>query len=424
MIRSSSVLGPQDSAVFIRRIALSLVVFFLLGPGEVTGLAQAPVAGFQNTLSTQAGLTVDDWSALERGAVVVRLLPAADKREVRIYGLTRVQGTPDVVVKAFQESMVQQKNESLLSKGKFSNPPTLGDVETLSLEHSDIEDLKACVVGKCELKMSAAMIGRFQREVNWHSLDYESQANGLYREMLMDYVRDYQTRGDAALIEYHDQRRAVLVRDEQQALFDRMLYLHDFAPEFANYLKLFPSSELPNVQSHISWTKVKFGFKPVIIVTHVVTYQPPHSRQVLTVSKQLYANHYLDSSLAMTAVISTPTSTRDDSYLLYTNYSRSDSLTGSFSRLRRGLVETESVENLNALLQQTRANLHVESANQSGSNPTVRNYPITEWLIPGIRLYVWLFALIALGAFILLNRRKARSGHRRSTIPAAEVSED
>lgn len=424
MIRSSSASGHQDSAVYIRPIALSLVIFFLLGPGEVTGLAQAPVEGFQNTLSNQAGLTVDDWSALERGGVVVRLLPAADKREVRVYGLTRVQGTPDVVVKAFQESIVQQKNESLLSKGKFSNPPTLGDVETLSLEHSDIEDLKTCVVGKCELKISAAMIGRFQREVNWDSLDYETQANGLYREMLMDYVRDYQTRGDAALIEYYDQRRAVLVRDEQQTLIDRMLYVHDFAPEFGNYLKRFPSLELPNVESHISWTRVKFGFKPVIIVTHVVTYQPPHSLQVLTVSKQLYANHYLDSSLAMTAAISTPTSTGDDSYLLYTNYSRSDSLTGSLSRIRRGLVESESVDNLNALLRQARANVADARANRSGSSPTVSKYPIPEWLFPGIGLYAWLFALIALGAFILLNRRKARRVQRRSTRPAAEVSED
>jgi hypothetical protein len=272
--------------------------------------------------------------------------------------------------------------------------------------------------------MSAAMIGRFQREVSWDSLDYGSQANRLYREMLIDYVRDYQTRGDSALIEYHDQRLAVLVRDEQQALFDRMLYVHDFAPEFANYLRRFPSSELPNVESHISWTKVKFGFKPVMIVTHVVTYQPPHSRQVLTVSKQLYANHYLNSSLAMTLVISTPTSTGDDSYLLYTNYSRSNSLTGSLSRIRRGLVESESVDNLNALLRQARANVAVTRANRSGSNPTVSKYPIPEWLFPGIRLYAWLFALIALSAFILLKRRKGRRVQRRSAIPAAEVSED
>jgi len=413
MISASSASGNQHSGIFIWPTASLLVTLFLLGPYAVTCLAQASVEEFQNTLSAQAGLTVDDWSALERGGVVVRLLPAADKREVRVYGLTRVQGTPDVIVKAFQESMVQQKNESLLSKGKFSNPPTLGDVETLSLEHSDIEDLKTCVVGKCELKMSAAMIGRFQREVSWDSLDYGSQANRLYREILMDYVRDYQTRGDVALIEYYDQRRAVLVRDEQQALFDRMLYVHDFAPEFANYLKRFPSSELPNVKNYISWTKVKFGFKPVIIITHVVTYQPPHSLQVLTVSKQLYANHYLDSSLAITAVISIPTSTGEDSYLLYTNYSRSDSLTGSLSRIRRGLVESESVDNLNALLRQARANVAVARANRSGSNPTVTKYPIPEWLFPGM------FALIALGAFILLNRQKARRIQRRLARRAA-----
>jgi hypothetical protein len=191
--------------------------------------------------------------------------------------------------------------------------------------------------------------------------------------------------------------------------------VHDFAPEFANYLKRFPSLELPGVESHISWTKINFGFKPVIIVTHVVTYQPPHSRQVLTVSKQLYANHYLDSSLTMTAVISTPTSTGDDYYLLYTNYSRSDSLTGSLSRLRRSLVETESVENLNALLQQTRANIDVAATNQSGSNSSVRTYPISEWLFQGARVYAWLLVFLMVVVLILLSRRHNDRAHVRAS---------
>ncbi|HKO97599.1 MAG TPA: hypothetical protein VJU86_11440 [Pyrinomonadaceae bacterium] len=417
MTRSSSASENQNSSA-VQAVASLLVIFFFLCSVAKACLAQTPIEGFQKTLGTQAGLTVDDWSSLEHGGVVVKLLPAADKREVRVYGLTRLPGTPDEVVKAFQESMVQQKHKSLLSKGKFGNPPTLGDVETLALESGDIEDLRTCVVGRCELKLSVSMIARFQRDVNWNSVDYATQVNRLYREMLIDYVRDYQMRGDAALVEYHDQRRSVLTRDEQQTLFERMLYLHEFAPEFADYLTRFPYSELPDVESHVSWTKVKFGLKPIITVNHAVTYRSPQSGQILTVTKQLYANHYLDSSLALTAVLRTPTSSGDDFYLLYANYSRSDSLAGSFSRVRRGLVETESVENLNALLHQTRANLPVESANQSGSDPTLRNDPITEWLLSGIRPYAWLFALTALGVSLFVNRRKGRRVERRSTIPA------
>ena len=390
------------------------IILFLLGSGGVTCLAQTSVEDLQNTLRTQAGFDVDDWNELNRTGVVVRLLPAADKREVRVYGLARVNGSLEVIVKALQESMVQQSSKTILSKGRFNDSPSLVDVETLSLEDRDIEDLKHCVVGECELKISAAMLARFKREVNWHSLDYKNQANHLFREMLVDYVQDYQRRGDEALIEYHDQRRPVLVREEQHALVDRLLYVHDMAPEFASYLRRFPHLELQNVESHITWSKLKFGLKPVTIVTHVMTYKPLHSRQILTVSKQIYANHYFDSSLAMTAVISIPSSTGgSDSYLLYTNYSRSDSLTGTFSRVRRGMVETESVENLNELLQRTRANVDLAIANQSSPDGTVRKHMISEWLFQGARVYVWLFALFAIGVWILIGRGSAKrvQGH-------------
>ncbi|CAN5443159.1 hypothetical protein BH20ACI3_BH20ACI3_19620 [soil metagenome] len=42
--------------------------------------------------------------------------------------------------------------------------------------------------------------------------------------------------------------------------------------------------------------------------------------QILVVSKQIYANHYFDSSLALTALINVSTGAIFDSYLLYTNH--------------------------------------------------------------------------------------------------------
>jgi hypothetical protein len=284
----SSVSGSQNSGIFIRPTASLLVIFFLLGLGAVTCLAQASVEEFRNTLIAKAGFTGDDWAALERGEMIVKHVPVANKREVAVFSVARLQGTPEVIMKAFGDSMAQQNSKPILRTGKLSVPPTLADMETLSLEDRDVEDLRDCVVGRCELKLSASMIGRFQREMNWSASDYKSQANRLFREMLLDYVRDYQTRGDAALIEYQDQRRAISVREEQQSLFDRLLYMPDFAPEFASYLKSFPYLELAHVESHISWAKLKFGLKPVIIVTHVTTYQrssPAHSKFFLCRSR-------------------------------------------------------------------------------------------------------------------------------------------
>lgn len=410
MSRFRAVPRSQDSAISVLSIPALLIILLFIGPGAVSCLAQASVEDFRAALNAEAGFTGDDWSALERGGIVVKLLPVLDKREVGVCGVARLQGRPEVIMKVFRESMVQQNSHAILATGKFSNPPTHADLQTLSLEDRDIEDLRKCVIGRCELKLSAAMIGRFQREVNWKNLAYKSQANRVFRELLLDYIRDYQRRGDAVLIEYHDQRRAISVREEHQALLDRILYVADFSPEFASYLKSFRYSELPNVESHINWTKLKFGLKPVIIVTQVYERPAHRDQHILSISKQIYANHYFDSSLTMTAVLPIPTANgSSDSYLLYTNASRSDSLAGSFSSITRGLVESESVENLNALLLQTIANVEVAAANQFRSNPAASQNPITEWLLRGSRLYAGLFALILLGSLILLSRRRRRA---------------
>src|SRR6266508_2280734 len=49
----------------------------------------------------------------------------------------------------------------------------------------------------------------------------------LLRQSLVDYVRDYLTRGDAALIEYADQEKTVRLADEKHALKPTSTYIND-----------------------------------------------------------------------------------------------------------------------------------------------------------------------------------------------------
>ena len=402
------------SRKFIMPTLALLIIFTLLVIGAVTCLGQASIDEFRSALSAEAGFSPDEWSAVERGEIVTKLLPGTDKREVAVCGIARVRGTPEVIAKVFTQSMAQQSSKSILAIGRFSNPPLLSDVETLSLEKRDIEDLKRCAEGKCEVKLSTAMIQRFHQEVNWTSPDYELQANRLFRQMLVDYVREYQTRGAAALLEYHDQSLPVSIAKEHQSLLERMAYINDFAPEFVNNVKNFPHSELSDFESSISWTKLRFGLKPVIIVTHTTTYKRSKpANQILSLSSQIFANHYFDSSLGLTAVVSFPKdAAASDSYLLYTNHSRADSLASSFSRVKRGLVEAESIEKLNALLLQAKANVEVACANQSGENRVSRRQRISDWLFRGTGQYAWFVVIALLIALSGHYLRRIREPHR------------
>ena len=388
-----------------------IVICVLTSFGALTSLGQTSVEEFRNLLRDRAAFTTDDLQAIERGEIVVKLLPVRDKREVAVCGLVGTQAPPEVTLPAFRMSMTQLSPDSILAIGKFSTPPILEDLRGLTLEDRDIEDLKRCSVGSCKVKMSAVMIERFRREVDWTAPDCRLQANQLFRQMLLDYVRDYLTRGNSALIEYRDQSQGVRLDEEERALLEDSIYINDFAPEFAEYLREFPKAEQTVVENSINWTKIKFGLKPVTIITHVATYTRGNGsvQQTLVVSKQLYANHYFDSSLAVTASINIPISgSTTDSYLLYTNRSRADSLAGSFSGLKRNLVEREAVANLSAILLQTRLNLESSSMNQAGAPLRLGKSKIVEWLFGRTRLLLWLVIIISFVALFGLRKHYSK----------------
>lgn len=56
--------------------------------------------------------------------------------------------------------------------------------------------------------------------------------------------------------------------------------------------------------SFLYWAVEEFGFRPVVRVTHVVVMQPmePDLPQVILGSIQVYASHYIDAALGITAL--------------------------------------------------------------------------------------------------------------------------
>lgn len=342
------------------------------------------------------------------GEAVVKLLPVSDKREVAVAGLMRIEVPLRDGLQAFQRSMALKNKKSVVELGKFSSSPSLADLDQLTMDNRDIEDLKQCEVQNCKVKMSAEMITRFKTEINWNAPDYRIQANRLYRQILLNYVKGYLERGDSALIQYDDKSREVNLAQEQDALLDSTIFLNRFAPEFAQYLKSFPASSDANVKNTITWTKVNFGLKPVTALSHVATYDRRigDMSQIFVATKQLYANHYFDSSLALTAVISvSKPDSSPDSYLVYLNRSRTDALTGAFGGLKRNIVEGEAISNLTDMFRQTRARLDGASASPSGSSSTDVKETAFDILFGGTRLLWWLMALVTLVAIIGIRAR-------------------
>jgi hypothetical protein len=373
--------------------------------GTNTALAQDSVVEFQKILREKAAFDETDFAALEQGQTVVRLLPVKDKREVAVSGLVRLQVPAEVFLQSFRETMTQKSNPAILEIGSFSGTPTLDDLQTLTIDDRDIEDLKECVVGNCKLKLSAMMIERLHNEVDWEAPDYRTHATQLLKLMLLDYVREYLARGDVALIEYNDKPAEIRLAEEQRALMAASSYLNNILPEFPHQLKGFAKSKISVVEDALVWSKIKFGLKPVIAFNHIIVYKREQESgpQILVASKQIYANHYFDSSLALTAFVNIPGAS-PGSYLFYENRSRADGLGGMFSNLKRGIVEGKAVDSLKTILESSKASLnaHELSRTESGS-PSYEERSWRRGRISRVQLYLLLFLITAFVALFTLR---------------------
>jgi hypothetical protein len=365
----------------------------------------------RKVLAERAAFGADQIAALERGEPVAKLIPSNDPRDVAVCGVIELPSDPETVLKAFQLSL-SLKQKSILQSGKFTNTPRVEDLASLTLSDGDIADLKTCTVGNCKLKLSAAMIRRFQKSIDWNGIDNKEQANQLFRLMIVEYVTIYLKRGDAALIEYADESPTVALAREQESLLNNLLYVSDTAPEFVRHLKAFPRSIVP-VEHSLSWAKIDFGLKPVLVITDVSTYRSDVDGvpRVLVLSKQIYANHYFDASLSLTAAIADQTRTKSD--LLYVNHSRAGALASSFSKFKHKIVEGRATEDLKNLLGQTRLNLDVMLSSSSPSFEPTLTQRILE--SRALRIISWLVLLKVMGtAFYLTFRRKISLSTRRA----------
>src|SRR5437762_8627968 len=166
-------------------VLMLIACFGVLWLGVDDCVAQNSNAVLQQIFQDKAELAESDLTALDQGETVIKLLPARDKREIAMGGAVRVQASAESFLQSFRENMIRKTNPAILEIGSFGNPPSLDDLQGLTIESRDIEDLRQCVVGNCRLKLSAMMINRSQREINWEAPDYRDQVTQLLKQMLV-----------------------------------------------------------------------------------------------------------------------------------------------------------------------------------------------------------------------------------------------
>jgi hypothetical protein len=252
-----------------------------------------------------------------------------------------------------------------LGASEFSTPPTIGDMDGLSLDQGDIADVKNCEPGNCELQLPQESMETARTSINWNSPDVNEQVNKLAKSRILQLLESYHANGDNALGVYLDKRDPLPVAEHFSSLLSRVDFFPQYLPDLNRYLLEYPRSRPDGTQDFFYWEKVNFGLKPTIRINHGIVYRaagPQHQVYVLAI-KQLYATHYFQTALDLSfCVQSSRTSANDGFYLITIKASRQAGLTGLKGGVIRKVVLNKTRSSLERALNSIRLNL--ENSNE------------------------------------------------------------
>jgi hypothetical protein len=244
-------------------------------------------------------------SAVSAGTPVVKVLEPYDRLEIAVFGTARIDVPRAFYVRRASAFPVSLRSATRVRLGVFSDPAVPADVAALSLTHDDVEELTRCRAGACKLKLSADDIAGVQEAISRGSNSAESLASAFFRQRILDYVTAYRARGDSALVVYGDQKTQAAVAQVFAAMLSRSPYMYQYAPSLERYLKHYPDERPAAIREVLFWAEDTLsGMKSTLTITHEVVYAPPELPGVTFIAaKQLYADHYLDGALSLTAIV-------------------------------------------------------------------------------------------------------------------------
>jgi hypothetical protein len=333
--------------VHIAGLALGLIVtVFAQSPGGASIPAQLDAY-----IAKYVRLTAAERSRMLSGAPVVKLLPTDPTREVSVFGAVWMKGAPRDYVKLVQDIERFERGGPFRVTKRISDPPQAADFAALVLPKEDLESLRTCRVGDCEIKLAESALMRVRRSVDWTKPNAAAAAEALAKHLMLDFVKGYVEAGNEGLAVYRDAERPTFVSTEFKSMIDRTPELGEHLPDLKAYLLGYPKATIPGATSFLYWQEAQFGLKPTIRINHLVIDDRPGVAVIA--SKLLYASHYFWTALDVRVLIEDP-SRGPGFWFVNVTRSRSDGLDGFVGRLIRGKVQNEALKGIEGALSATK----------------------------------------------------------------------
>ena len=243
-----------------------------------------------------------------------------------------------------------RKLPGYLAIQSFSDPPQLSDLEGFALERQDIDELKNCKVGHCEVQLPTEAMESFQQSIDWSAPDVANRVNHLARQMALQELLNYMNGGNTALGVYRDKNHPAAVAETFEALITRLGALPVYLPELNEYLLEYPKAKSDKVQAGFYWEEVNFGLKPTFRIVQRVVYRGanPSDPAYALAEKQLYASHYFETALDLTVCVRD--AQRPGFYIITVKGSKQAGLTGLKGSIVRKVAVDKARSSLGRVL--------------------------------------------------------------------------
>jgi hypothetical protein len=273
-------------------------------------------------LKPTATITSADLTKLDAGEPIARVVSSV-RREVTMAAAVKVSIDANQLIAWYREIEALKKSAFVAQIGRFSDPPRIEDLDRLTLDEGDLQDIRQCKPGECDLKLSDAEISALQAAISAQSPSQDAAAvEQAFRRILLQRVQTH----------LHEGTRVATAPPK---------FLTENWPDLTDHLFHRSSGPGPLIEPLIYWSKERLGRgKPVISVTSLAIVRG-HGTPLpdpIVIGRQLLATHYVDASWSVT------TMTRGDdgsNYLVYVNQSEVDLLSGFFSGMVRAGIQRQ-----------------------------------------------------------------------------------
>jgi hypothetical protein len=336
----------------VRRIIHEAVFLVVVAATILPGYSQS-VPDLQTYFQQDIGLSQDQITAIRNGQPVTKALPSRTPAEVFLFGAVYIHAAPESYLRFVLDFNRLRKLPNYLALGVFSDPPQLSDLKGFAFDTNEINDVKNCKPGDCQIQMPASGMEELHKSINWSASNVNDQVNQLLQKAILQGLLAYQREGNFALGAYNDKPDSVEVPKQFAYMLSYDKVLPKQLPDFYHYLLAYPNSKPANVEDTFYWARVKFGLKPTLRVVQVVTMHGKPGDQVVyaVAEKQLYSSHYFETALDLSYCVRGDDDPKHPGfYLIMAMGSEQTGLTGAKGSIVRKAAVGRSVSNLKEAL--------------------------------------------------------------------------